>query len=201
MATFEQVTLDELRQLAENAREEIWAEARSVNSEPKVYLHWTAGYYNSKFSDYHINIDGAGRLFVHTYDLSQYLPHTYRRNTGSIGLALDCCVDATSRDLGTTPPTNEQIEAMAQATAAICDALWLTIDKSHVMTHGEAADNEDGVWCHERYGPRSTCERWDLEFLGTDESPRFCPNAVDGTRGGDVLRGKANWYREKWKEG
>ena len=29
-----------------------------------------------------------------------------------------------------------------------------------------------------------------------DESPYFAPWADDGTRGGDVLRGKANWYKE-----
>ena len=63
------------------------------------------------------------------------------------------------------------------------------------MTHGEAGDNEDGLYTHDAYGPRTTCERWDLEFLGTDESPSFNPWAEDGTRGGDVLRGKALWYK------
>lgn len=87
---------------------------------------------------------------------------------------------------------------MAQAIVAVCDGLWLTINKTYVLTHGEAADNEDGVWCHDPYGPRSTCERWDLEYLGTSESPRFSPWATDGSRGGDVLRGKANWYRAEW---
>jgi len=89
---------------------------------------------------------------------------------------------------------------MAQAVCAICDGLWLTIDKAHVMTHGEAADNEDGIEPHEAYGPKTTCERWDLEYLGTDESPAFSPWATDGSRGGDVLRGKANWYRNAWKD-
>lgn len=59
---------------------------------------------------------------------------------------------------------------------------------------GEAADNEDGLNVHGDYGPRENCERWDLEYLGTSESPSFNPWATDGTRGGDVLRGKANWY-------
>ena len=85
---------------------------------------------------------------------------------------------------------------MAKVVRVIAEGLWLTIDKNHVMTHGEAADNEDGLAPHEPYGPRSTCERWDLEYLGTDESPYFDPWSDDGTRGGDVLRGKANWYKE-----
>ena len=90
---------------------------------------------------------------------------------------------------------------MAQAIAAIADGLWLTIDKTYVLTHSEAADNEDGMVCHEDYGPKNGCERWDFEYLGTDESPRFRPLATDGSRGGDVLRGKANWYRNEWRKG
>lgn len=88
---------------------------------------------------------------------------------------------------------------MAQVTAALCNGLWLTIDKEHVLTHGEAADNEDGEWCHDEYGPKSTCERWDLQYLGTDESPYFISDHEDPRTGGNVLRGKANWYRNKWK--
>ena len=121
---------------------------------------------------------------------------TYLRNSGSVSIALLGCVDATTEDLGAEPPTAAQIEAMAMAAAALADGLWLTIDKERVLTHGEAADNEDGVRVHAPYGPRTTCERWDLEYLGTAESPAFTPWAEDGTRGGDVLRGKAQWYRQ-----
>ena len=121
---------------------------------------------------------------------------TYLRNSGSVSIALLGCVDATTEDLGAEPPTAAQIEAMAMAAAALADGLWLTIDKERVLTHGEAADNEDGVRVHAPYGPRTTCERWDLEYLGTAESPAFTPWAEDGTRGGDALRGKAEWYRQ-----
>ncbi len=88
---------------------------------------------------------------------------------------------------------------MAQCIAAICDSLWLTIDKAHVLTHSEAADNEDGDDSDEPYGPKHGCERWDLEYLGTDESQSFNPYATDGSRGGDVLRGKAIWFRQRWR--
>ena len=114
---------------------------------------------------------------------------------GAVGITLACGVGATTNDLGCEPPTDKQIEVMAQAIAVVADALWLTINKEHVLTHGEAADNEDGDWCHEAYGPKSTVERWDLEYLGTSESPSCNPWAEDGTRGGDVLRGKAMWYK------
>lgn len=190
-----QITLEELEQLAADAREDIWRKAEVCGREPKIYLHWSAGHYGQFFPDYHVNIDADGTLYASTDDLSDILAHTYRRNSGAVGISLACCAYATSTDLGDEPPTGAQIEAMAQVIVAVADALWLTIDKAHVMTHGEAADNEDGLDPHDEYGPRSTCERWDLEYLGTDESPKFDPWAEDGSRGGDVLRGKANWYR------
>ena len=89
--------------------------------------------------------------------------------------------------------------------AAIANGLWLTIDKAHVMTHGEAANNEDGyydahmpyAWWNDSYGDGDT--RGDLEYLGTPKSPCYNPHATDGSRGGDVLRGNANFYRDMWK--
>ena len=192
-----QVTVEEIREMAENCRESIWAQAQTYGREPKIYLHWTAGHYGQYYlNDYHIAIDYDGSIYVE-HDLDEVLAHTYRRNTGAVGITLACCVGATSDDLGSEPPTNAQIEAMAQVIVAVADGLWLTIDKDHVLTHGEAADNEDGIYPHDPYGPKSTCERWDLEYLGTSESPSFNPYATDGSRGGDVLRGKANWYRNQ----
>lgn len=191
------VTLDELKQLASDARQQIWDLAGNNDREPKIYLHWSAGRYDTKFDDYHINITGNGEIYISTDNLADVLAHTYKRNSGAIGIALCCAYNATTDNLGDYPPTSKQIEVMSQVTTAVADALWLTIDKDHVMTHGEAADNEDGLYPHDPYGPKSTVERWDLEFLGTDESPSYNPWATDGTRGGDVLRGKANWYRNQ----
>lgn len=194
-----EVSIDELRAAADEAREDIWEAAKEYGREPKVYMHWTAGHYETFFDDYHVSIDDAGRIYLNG-NLSDILAHTYHRNSGAVGITLNACVGATSSSLGAEAPTAAQIEAMAQAVCAICDGLWLTIDKDHVMTHGEAADNEDGIEASEEYGPKTTCERWDLEYLGTDESPAFSPWATDGSRGGDVLRGKANWYRNVWKD-
>lgn len=192
-----QVTLEELKDMAENCRESIWEQARTYGREPKIYLHWTAGHYGQYYlNDYHIAIDYDGSIYIE-HDLDEVLAHTYRRNTGAVGITLACCVGATSDDLGSEPPTNAQIEAMAQVIVAVADGLWLTIDKNHVLTHGEAADNEDGIYPHDPYGPKADCQRWDLEYLGTNESPSFNPYATDGSRGGDVLRGKANWYRNQ----
>lgn len=192
-----QVTVEEIREMAENCRESIWEQARAYGREPKIYLHWTAGHYGQYYlNDYHIAIDADGSIYA-DHDLDEVLAHTYHRNSGAVGITLACCVGATSDNLGSEPPTDAQIEAMAQVIVAVADGLWLTIDKNHVLTHGEAADNEDGIYPHDPYGPKADCQRWDLEYLGTNESPSFNPYATDGSRGGDVLRGKANWYRNQ----
>ena len=177
----------------------VWEQAGQYGREPKIYLHWTAGHYNQTSDHYHVNITGDGKIYL-TLPLDETGEGTWRRNSGSVSLTICGCFDATTGDgLGSEPPTEKQIEVMAQVIAAIAEGFWLTIDKAHVLTHGEAADNEDGIEPHEEYGPRSTCERWDLEYLGTPESPVYNPWATDGTRGGDVLRGKANWYAKAWK--
>ena len=161
--------------------------------ETKMYLHWTAGHYGQFFEDYHVQIDADGAIYViGDGALDDVLAATYRRNSGSVSIALLGCVGATTEDLGAEPPTAAQIEGLAMAAAALADGLWLTIDIERIMTHGEAADNADGVCAHAPYGPRTTCERWDIEYLGTAESPAFAPWAEDGTRGGDI-----QYYRER----
>lgn len=190
------VTIEELRQIASDARESIWRQAESVGREPKIYLHWSAGHYNTVFDDYHVNITADGTLYI-TGDLDEVKAHTYHRNTGAVGISLCCAYGATTNNLGDEPPTQAQIEAMSQAIEAIADGLWLTIDMEHVMTHGEAADNVDGIYASDQYGPQTTVERWDLQFLGSSESPYYTTNYNDEHTGGNVLRGKANWYRNQ----
>lgn len=192
-----EVTVDELEAMASAARGSLWGVTRAPDGAPRIYLHWSAGHYFQKFDDYHINITADGKIWVTTDDLSDVLAHTWHRNSGAVGISLCCACGADTNSLGDEPPTPQQIEAMAQAIRAVADGLWLTISKQYVLTHGEAADNEDGWYAHDPYGPKSTCERWDLEYLGTDESPSYNPWATDGTRGGDVLRGKALWYKQQ----
>lgn len=182
-----EVTLQELKQLARDAYWDLWNGARSLGRDVKLYLHWTAARYDQTFDKYHINITGDGRVYVSTDNLAEVKSATYRRNTGSIAITLCCAYDAVGPDdLGPYPPTEAQINAAAQVICVLADALDLTIDLDRVMTHAEAADNEDGLNTHEDYGPDSTCERWDLWVLRQGEEP--------GT-GGQQMRGNANWYR------
>lgn len=197
--------LNEILWLAANAREEIWRQAEVHGHEPKIYLHWTGGRYDSVSEHYHINITGDGAVYVTTENFADVLEHTWRRNSGSVGITLCCAYGAASAALGQFPPTLQQIETIAQAVAAAAKGLWLTIDKNHVLTHGEAANNEDGgigthnpyAWWNDSYQDGDT--RGDLEYLGTYESPAYNPWATDGSRGGDILRGKANWYSEHYE--
>jgi hypothetical protein len=174
------VTLEELKKIALDSKDNLWSDAQTVGRDVKIYLHWSAGRYSQFFNDYHVSVDGEGYVYVSTDDLSETKSHTWRRNTGAIGIVLNCCYNATSNDLGEYPPTNLQIESIAQVVAALSKALDLTIDKEHIMTHAEAADL-DG------YGPGSgdSQTRWDLLFLH---------NGDQWGTGGQILRGKAIFY-------
>lgn len=195
------VTLKDIQRLAEKARIQLWEDAKNMQRDVKIYLHWTAGRYGQRFNDYHINIDQDGSLWVSTDDFAETLPHTWYRNTASVAVALCCGYGATSNDIGPYPPTAKQIEAMAQVTAVLAKALWLTIDRDRIMTHAEAADNVDGLLPEgDEYGPRNGCERWDLQFLGTAESSTFLTDYDDPRTGGNVMRGKALWYQKQWEK-
>lgn len=160
----------------------------------KIYWHWTAGHRDMTFNDYHFCIDGRGNM-IQTLPLNFIPTATYRRNTGSIAIALCAAYGAEAFKgdpyyckLGDEPPTDEQIEALAFLSAKIAQVFDIDIDIEHFMTHAEAADNLDGYNAHEPYGPNSTCERWDLAVLHEDD---------EWMSGGDILRGKAIFYRNK----
>lgn len=185
-----QVTLNEIKTMAIGAKETIWAQAESIGREPKIYAHWTAGHYDQTFPDYHFNITGDGAIYTDLLDMSEILPHTYRRNTGAVGIALCCAYQAHSvYDLGSEPPTDIQIEILAQVIAVLTEAINVPIDIEHVMTHAEAADNMDGDsrW-YIPYGPNNNVERWDLWVLKEGEK---------AGSGGETMRGKAIFYQQQ----
>lgn len=172
------VSLMQLADLAACARNRI----------AQIYLHWTAGRYGQVYDDYHLNIDADGTVYCTCDSLIEQKSHTWRRNSGSIGIALCGGLGAQANhgydaELGPFAPTAAQTDKLAQMLALLAVKLDLGIEPGTVMTHCEAA------LC-DGYGPYSgdPQTRWDLWYM------RDSPG--DGTMkpGGQVLRGKALWY-------
>ena len=162
-----------------------------------IYLHWTAGNYNSIGGPYHTVFTGDGTMHrKFEYDKSTG-GHTYNRNSGgSVGLSLAANPDKNQW------PTEAQKNSMAKESARIAKAWGWTagdINMEKVMTHGEAGSNVDGYNAHTNYGPfgrgRSDThsdkddasvggiadvERWDLDKL-------YSHNDLYGS-GGDEMR-------------
>lgn len=178
------VSLQELYKIGVASKSSIYENAYSVRRVPQLFLHWSAGHYGQPSERYHINIDYDGSVYLTVDDLSSILQHTWKQNTGNIGITMLCCAFATSNNLGNSPPTHEQIEAMAQVIAVLTLALGLPCDYNYVRTHAEQADI-DG------YGPSTTCERWDLAILS---------NGDEWMSGGNILRGKAIWYQQEMQK-
>lgn len=189
---YKKVTLKDISKDLKSCKDVLKAIGIGSGNGTKIYLHWSACRYNQVFNDYHLNILGNGDI-IQTKEFYETPSATWKRNSGSIAITLSCCYGANSNNLGDFPPTGMQIETMSQLVAIIANILNIPITKEYVLTHGEAGDNEDGVNVTEPYGPKSTCERWDLEYLGYPDSPRFDPYNEE-KRGGRILRGKAIWY-------
>jgi N-acetylmuramoyl-L-alanine amidase len=175
----------------------------------KIYLHWTAGSYNSVPKNaYHTVIKGTGEI-IRVVGYDQTMNHTYRRNTNSVGLSCACMINGDWKD---SPPTQKQVENMCREAAELAKKLgWTASDitdlpnVSRVMTHAEAGSNRDfsetlvrlgtGVsekrarelgLPHDNYGPS-----WH------DDWPRGLVERIDfwqvkksdtGGLGGDILR-------------
>ncbi|WP_293729644.1 peptidoglycan recognition family protein [uncultured Phascolarctobacterium sp.] len=174
-----EISLPELEGLACRARGQI----------QRLYLHWTAGRYGQFFSDYHLNIGGGGEIFQTCVSLTERKAHTWRRNTGAVGIAL-CCAYGAFLDADGEPvypqgfePTQAQVAKLAAVIAVLCKGMGLPPDAAHVATHCEVAEL-DG------YGPGSGDAdlRWDLAWL-PDARGILQP-------GGRLLRQLAREYEE-----
>ena len=168
-----------------------------------IYLHWTAGGYNSVVGPYHTVFTGDGKMHQQ-YPYTGGGGHTYGRNTNSVGLS----VAAMSGGSGNYAwPTGAQLDSMAKEAARIAKGWgWSKsdINLNKIMTHGEAGSNLDGTVMHENYGPYgrgnpavlnrpaygriAAMERWDLDKLR--------PGQKYG-EGGDEMRAKIKGYMAK----
>ena len=133
----------------------------------KIFLHWSAGGYNTPFSAYHSIVLGSGEKVQNTpYDKDKS-GHTAGGNTNSVGLAVAAAAGATENNLK-TPPTTKQLDVMTSEAANLAKSWGWTPAKvdSNVKTHGE--------W--ERYAVPAgilspPVQRWDLDKLS--QSDRF----------------------------
>lgn len=148
----------------------------------KITLHWTAGtYYDVDHSAYHVVIDGSEQIYI-TCNFDERGAHTWRRNTGNLGIALACCyglgdvwADGTVANWGNYPPTDKQVEAMARVVAYL--AVGLGVQTADIHDHHYWAEL-DG------YGS----ERVDMMSLPQEA----------GKSGRDIIVGKAVWYAQQW---
>lgn len=76
----EQITIQKLKELAEQAKANIESLAASMSRPVRIFLHWSAGHYDQAFDDYHLCINKDGALIATTDDLSAVLAHTWRNN-------------------------------------------------------------------------------------------------------------------------
>ena len=173
----ERLSCKQLYELALKAKGEIKA----------IYLHWTAGRYGQYFDDYHINVDHDGKVYLTCEELTELKAHTWKHNTGSIGVTICCCYEATydkesgDIDYGPYPPTDKQIDSLIKVVKVLCEALELSCTVAHVRTHYEQA-------IIDRYGPGQDSDcRWDLMFL----KDKNFPTRNHLRLGGELIRSRA----------
>ncbi|MDR1702856.1 MAG: N-acetylmuramoyl-L-alanine amidase [Sporomusaceae bacterium] len=181
----QETNLKKIRTLAEQAKTALRSAAKENNRPVCIYLHWSAGHYGQFFDDYHIMVDYDGKIYAMTDDLAEVKSHTWRRNSGAIGVSLACAYNANTNNLGQEAPTAAHLDSLAQTVAVLAMALDLPITADTIMTHAEAAA-KDG------YGPGSgdPSTRWDLWFLRDGEA--------HGS-GGDNLRQMISDYKNNGK--
>lgn len=87
-----------------------------------IILHWTAGNYDTTYDHYHFCVKGNGEV-VQTLSLLYRGSHTWKRNTGKIGISM-CCMFSNKY-----PPTKKQIEATAKLVADLVGIFGLDWDQ------------------------------------------------------------------------
>ena len=190
------------------------------------YVHWSAGWRWTNFTDYHLVVlqEQNGTVDVaHNAPLSEDLhAHTWCRNTDSFALCVASMEGGTAENLGPNCPTVAQMrQLVVEAAMACCN---LRVPVANLMTHAEAGDNVDQgphppyptPGCSGdaalSYGPLThtgphACERWDWwlwvdpETLQLKVCTHPCPAGweywPDWFRGQAILRIQ-QMTRAKW---
>ena len=158
------------------------------------YWHWTAGHYGSDFADYNgaAGVASDGSIYLHQPHNPQdnaigvnnnpAAQHTWLRNTGAYGFAVDCMNDAHVNDFGPEPLTVALLWRLCAGSAAVSKKYILDVSGTKAgnayengryagepiwLTHAECAvlggHPPDPKWYD--YGYSGTMERWDLAIF------------------------------------
>jgi hypothetical protein len=195
-----------------------WYDASKPYADPdltRIYLHWSVqgmcavdAAYNfvitEKDGHYAINHSTDVRKNARsTFDEVNYATHTYHRNTGGIGIALDGMDGATASNFGQDGVTVTGLTYLCAAAAAVAakydiDISGLSLDSDpfygeiSTLTHAEAGNLTGAPAAYTPYGPApiGDVERWDLAA--------FVPGTVNVDSAktcGDALRQLAHAYK------
>lgn len=129
----------------------------------RIIVHWTAGGYKASSLDkahYHILIEDDGNLVKGTHSIQDnvstgdniYAAHTFKLNTGSIGVSVCCMAGAIESPFnpGSFPMTKKQWETMSQVVAELCQFYSISVTPQTVLGHGEVETilgiDQGGKW-------------------------------------------------------
>jgi len=134
----------------------------------RIVMHWTGGAYGDIALErdlYHALIDRHGRVILGSKPPEAnrgtndgiYAAHTWRLNTGSIGVAVDAMAGAQESpfDAGGAPITRAQLDGLAVAVADFCETYDIPVSGYSVLTHAEV---QPTLGVRQRW-------KWDITWL------------------------------------
>lgn len=146
-----------------------------------IVLHWTAGTHTATYNHYHFNIkwNGSDAEVVQTLSVRERAAHTWRRNTGRIGISLCGAFKG-------YPIHKAQIEAMAKLSAELCHLFEIDPKGTHTamdLYDTSKFHNVPNVTDHVFYGK--------MDKYGKPDIGELLP----------VVLNKMHWYYSKLKSG
>lgn len=157
----------------------------------RIILHHTGGSYapnNVDFNAYHFCIDDQGNIYNGRYKPEDnldcndrhYAAHTFKGNTGSIGIAACANFNFNLRDKHTQYPiTKQQFESMCKFSAMMCKKYKIKSDQ---------------VYTHYGFDLAHNIKQGKIDITYLPFKPELTPIQVQ-----DYFRNKINYYINKCK--
>lgn len=159
----------------------------------RAHFHWTGGadgINDKEFRSYHFITRRDGHIAAGKFPpkanarpvRGKYAAHTFRANTGAIGITCDGMggADVRERDaqgnvvFGKWPVTEFMLKAMARFTADLCVKHWIPVSRFSTLNHSEVQPT---------LGIRQK-NKWDINCW-----PELGPRVLDPIKAGDFIRG------------